>query len=293
MQYSSMTGFGKTQIQFENKKISVEIKSLNSKQADIFTKLPSMYKEKEIAVRNIISKKLERGKIDILVSVENLQEYKPSRLNKELFKSYYHEIKNINSELGIEVSDDSIFLALTRMPDISMQETEQISDLEWDSLYKAVEKACDNLIEFRKQEGTALGEDIINRISLIDNKIAEIELYESQRLETIKSRISSNLNEFFDTDKIDSNRFEQELLYYIERLDITEEKIRLHNHCQYFITESKTSEAIGKKLSFLVQEMGREINTLGSKANHAEMQKIVVQMKDELEKIKEQIMNVL
>ncbi len=293
MQYSSMTGFGKTQIQFENKKISVEIKSLNSKQADIFTKLPSMYKEKEIAVRNIISKKLERGKIDILVSVENLQEYKPSRLNKELFKSYYHEIKNINSELGIEVSDDSIFLALTRMPDISMQETEQISDLEWDSLYKAVEKACDNLIEFRKQEGTALGEDIINRISLIDNKIAEIELYESQRLETIKSRISSNLNEFFDTDKIDSNRFEQELLYYIERLDITEEKIRLHNHCQYFIAESKTSEAIGKKLSFLVQEMGREINTLGSKANHAEMQKIVVQMKDELEKIKEQIMNVL
>jgi len=293
MQYSSMTGFGKAQAQLENKKISVEIKSLNSKQADIFTKLPSMYKEKEIALRNIISKKLERGKIDLLISVESLQEQKHNRINKELFKSYYHELKSINAELGIEVSDDTIFLALTRIPEISLQETEQISEHEWNTLYEVVEKACENLIVFRKQEGAAIGEDIINRISLIDKKIAEIELYEGQRLETIKNRISGNLHEFFDSDKIDSNRFEQELLYYIEKLDITEEKIRLHNHCEYFIAESKTSESIGKKLSFLVQEMGREINTLGSKANHAEMQKIVIQMKDELEKIKEQIMNVL
>ncbi len=288
-----MTGFGKTQIFYENKVIHLEIKSLNSKQLDIFIKMPNVYKEKDIAIRNIITKKLERGKIDLVINVENSSGILNNRINPEILKNYFFELKNLKVKLEINITDDSIFQAVMRLPELTQSDAEQISDTEWIALFEGVEQACENLIEFRKQEGAALSEDIIQRIELIKSKIKDIEVFELQRIETIKNRISRNLNEFFDTDKLDNNRFEQELIFYLERLDITEEKIRLSNHCDYFLEISKNDLVVGKKLSFVVQEMGREINTLGSKANHSEMQKIVVEMKDELEKIKEQIMNIL
>jgi len=293
MQFSSMTGFGKAQANYEGKIIHVEIKSLNSKQADIFTKIPIYYKEKEIELRNYISKSLNRGKIDFIITVETPPNDKSSRINEDLFKTYFWQIEALNKKLNKSVSNDSIFQAIMRMPDIFTQESEVIHQLEWDALFSATEQAVESLLIFRKQEGAALSEDIFRRIKKIEALNLKVEDYEKDRLESIKARISKNLNEFFDTDKLDKNRFEQELVYYIEKLDVTEEKIRLANHCKYFIEEATTEEAIGKKLIFLVQEMGREINTLGSKANHSEMQKIVVEMKDELEKIKEQMMNVL
>jgi uncharacterized protein (TIGR00255 family) len=255
--------------------------------------MPNVYKEKDIAIRNIITKKLERGKIDLVINVENSSGILNNRINPEILKNYFFELKNLKEKLEINITDDSIFQAVMRLPELTQSDAEQISDTEWIALFEGVEQACENLIEFRKQEGAALSEDIIQRIELIKSKIKDIEVFELQRIETIKNRISRNLNEFFDTDKLDNNRFEQELIFYLERLDITEEKIRLSNHCDYFLEISKNDLVVGKKLSFVVQEMGREINTLGSKANHSEMQKIVVEMKDELEKIKEQIMNIL
>jgi uncharacterized protein (TIGR00255 family) len=289
---ASMTGYGKAETEFQQKQITVEIKALNSKQLDINFKIPTIYKEKELDIRNEISKELERGKIDVFISVDSNGEETVTSVNSGIIKGYYSKIVDLANELNLQVPDD-IMNTLLRLPDALKSEKQELSDEEWSTIFDALKKAMGTLKEFRKQEGEALSKDIMDRINLISDLSQNLEIFEEQRFEKIKQRIRQNLSEVVGKENIDENRFEQELIYYIEKLDITEEKVRLANHCKYFIETMREPESTGKKLGFITQELGREINTIGSKANDADMQKIVVKMKDELEKIKEQINNVL
>lgn len=288
----SMTGFGKAVCEYGNKQFTIEIKSLNSKQLDLSTKIPSYYKEKEIEIRNLIAQKLGRGKVEYTMFFENLGEESKNSLNKEVIKSYYRQFHDITTELGYE-KDISILTNMLRFPEILKIEKIEIGDEEWEVVRNGVKKALENLDEFRIQEGESLEKDISKRIYNISNLLSEVELYEKERINKVKNRLRNNLNEFIGEENIDENRFEQELIFYLEKLDITEEKIRLENHCNYFLENINEEISVGKKLGFISQEIGREINTLGSKANDANIQKLVIRMKDELEKIKEQLMNVL
>jgi uncharacterized protein (TIGR00255 family) len=288
----SMTGFGKAECEFQSKKITVEIKSLNSKQLDINIKTPSIYKEKEIDLRNEISREISRGKVDLYISLDFVEEEVPVNLNSKLIKGYYKGITNVAAELNVPVPSD-IISTLLRLPDVLRSEKQEVSDEEWKALIACTNTALKTLNEFRAQEGKALEKDIVERIKLITELSKSLEPFESQRINKLKEKFRQNLNELVSSDKIDENRLEQELIFYIEKLDITEEKVRLANHCIYFIETLNELEANGKKLGFITQEIGREINTIGSKANDFDMQKIVVRMKDELEKIKEQVNNVL
>lgn len=288
---ASMTGFGKAESNFEDKKINVEIRSLNSKGLDLNLRCPSEYREKEIDIRKLVGSKLIRGKVDINIYVESASDLPATEINADLVSSYYQSIRAIEDRLDISSSDYTSLLL--KMPEVFKPVKQQLTDSEWAFLSEKLEEALINLQSFRAKEGKALEEDFINRNNELQSLLLKIEEYEGERIETIKQRILKNLMELKASESYDSNRFEQEMIYYLEKLDITEEKVRLKNHCSYFEEVVDGKQAQGKKLGFICQEMGREINTIGSKANHAEIQKIVILMKDELEKIKEQISNVL
>lgn len=287
----SMTGFGKSTAELLNKKITIEIKSLNSKQLDLSIRIPSIYKEQELNIRSLIAQRLERGKVDFSIYIENTGKETTSQINQNTLESYYNQIKDSSTKLGIDLPSDW-FQVLLRMPDVLKYEIQEADENEWNQVLKVINKAIDQLVEFRKQEGKMLQSLFEQKITNIGNLQSEIENYEGERIEKVKTRIVEALEkiENFDYDK---NRFEQEMIYHIEKLDINEEKNRLSNHLKYFIETIDTGSGQGKKLGFITQEIGREINTMGSKSNHAQMQQIVVQMKDELEQIKEQVLNVL
>lgn len=288
----SMTGYGKASAELPNKKISVEIKSLNSKQFDLFTRMPMIYREKEIALRNDLSRKLERGKVDFNLNVEIISKDVSSKIDHNVVKQYHSEIKELAAEMNIAEPMDW-FPTLLRLPDVMKQDVEELNENEWKTIETAIDTAVKSLISFRKQEGEMLQNLLIEKIENIRSLLLEVNEYEAERIEKVKLKINEGLNNLENID-YDKNRFEQEMIYYIEKLDVNEEKNRLTNHLNYFLETLKDpSNSQGKKLGFIAQEIGREINTLGSKSNHSEMQRIVVQMKDELEQIKEQILNVL
>lgn len=288
----SMTGFGKATCELGNKKLSIEIKSLNSKQLDVNSRIPGFYREKEIEVRNLISKNLIRGKIDFSMYAEVTGTENNSIVNTELVKAYFGQLSKLSDELGIDNKND-LLSVIMRLPDMLKTEREELDENEWKLVMENIQKAINDLMLFRLQEGVTLETDIKDRIVEIQSLLTQVGPLEKQRLEKVKERLRANLKELAEKDEIDENRFEQELIFYLEKMDITEEKVRLAHHLEYFLKTMKMNEAMGKKLGFISQEIGREINTLGSKANDSEMQKIVIRMKDELEKIKEQLLNVL
>ena len=288
----SMTGYGRATATCKGKKIHVEIKSLNSKTLDLSTRIAPLYREKEMEIRQTITARLIRGKVDFSIWIEKDAATDATPINTALVENYYRQIKDIAAATGIPEPEDW-FLTLLRMPDVTAKsDVEELDDEEWDVAGKAIDEAIDALIGFRNQEGAALERKFTEKIDNIAALLKSIEPYEKARVEKIKARIVEGLKTIPDVE-YDKNRLEQELIYYIEKLDINEEKQRLSNHLKYFISTLETGSGQGKKLGFIAQEMGREINTLGSKSNHAEMQKIVVQMKDELEQIKEQVLNVM
>ena len=287
----SMTGFGKVTTELSTKKVTVEIKTLNSKQLDIFTRIPAIYKEKDMPIRSMLLKMLERGKIEFSIQIESLGKDIPTRINAIAVESYMAQIKDISDKLGIALPADW-FQILLRMPEVFKTESVELDEAEWEAIEKIIDETISQLHSFRIQEGAMLQKLFAQKIANISSLLTEVEKYEGERLEKIKVRIMENLEKVASTD-YDKNRFEQEMIYYIEKLDINEEKNRLTNHLNYFISTMEDGQGQGKKLGFIAQEIGREINTLGSKSNHAEMQKVVVQMKDELEQIKEQVLNVL
>jgi uncharacterized protein (TIGR00255 family) len=287
-----MTGFGKAVCELGSKKLTIEIKSLNSKQLDMNSRIPGFYREKEIQVRNIISKKLERGKIEFSMYAEVTGTDGNSIINSDIVKSYYKQLLSISDDLGLNSKEELLKIAM-RLPDTLKTEREELDENEWLEVEASIEQALNELIRFRNQEGHALELDIHSRVDKILELLDQVKVFEKQRIEKVKERLRQSLKELSENDEYDGNRFEQELIFYLEKLDITEEKVRLANHCQYFLQNIEKTEPVGKKLGFISQEMGREINTLGSKANDSDMQKLVIKMKDELEKIKEQLLNVL
>ena len=287
-----MTGFGKAVVTFGEKKINVEIKSLNSKQLDLSTRIAPLYREKEMEVRQMVATALVRGKVDVCVWVEKEAGSEATPVNAALVENYYRQLKSIADKAGIPEPQDW-FSTLMRMPDVTTRtDVEELSDEEWDVVKQAVGQAIDALVDFRRQEGAALQRKFAEKIDNIEALMASIEPYEKQRVEKIRQRIVEGLKAIPEVE-YDKNRLEQELIYYIEKLDISEEKQRLTNHLKYFRETMADQAGQGKKLGFIAQEMGREINTTGSKSNQAEMQNIVVMMKDELEQIKEQVLNAL
>jgi uncharacterized protein (TIGR00255 family) len=288
----SMTGFGKATGEINNKKITVEIKSLNSKQADISVRMPSFYKAKELPLRSLINKNLQRGKIEFNLYAELLGGKSTLHLNKELFKQYYDQFNEAAKEVNPNHNSDLIGV-ISKMPDLMKSAKTELDEDEWTAVFTIIENAFAEINDFRKTEGDSLKAELTLRVSNISHLLLNVEQYEEERITTVRNKILNNLKEVIDESSINKERFEQELIYYIEKYDVTEEKTRLAQHCKYFEETMDSEISEGKKLGFICQEMGREINTLGSKANHVELQKIVVQMKDELEKIKEQILNIL
>ncbi|PHX61700.1 MAG: YicC family protein [Flavobacteriales bacterium] len=283
----SMTGFGKASLQLSTKKITVEVKSLNSKGLDLNTRMPSVFRENELALRNLLALKLERGKVDFSLFVEVTGEDTSSKINVPIVKAYMAQMKAI-----LPNADDTELMKMAiRMPDTMKTEREEMDENEWKQIQIVIDEAIENILSFRKSEGASLEKEFTLRIENIRSYMNQALVLDPERVTNIKERLQTAIDEL--KVNVDTNRFEQELIYYLEKLDITEEKVRLTNHLDYFLQTLNGSEANGRKLGFITQEMGREINTMGSKSNHAEMQKLVVMMKDELEKIKEQVLNVL
>ena len=288
----SMTGYGKATVSFGEKKIHVEIKSLNSKALDLSVRIAPLYREKEMEIRNLISKSLERGKVDFSLWIEKEASEAATPINAALMNAYYEQFKQITATTDIPMPED-LFTTLLRMPDVMTKvDIQELNDEEWQVVHQAIEEAINQLVEFRKQEGIALAKKFEEKLNNIGNLMKDIEPYEMERVTKIRERITEALEKTLSVD-YDKNRLEQELIFYIEKLDINEEKQRLANHLNYFRETMNEGHGQGKKLGFIAQEMGREINTTGSKSNHAEMQNIVVRMKDELEQIKEQVLNVM
>ena len=288
-----MTGFGKATVAYKEKKINVEVKSLNSKTLDLSTRIAPLYREKEMEIRQFIAKNLERGKIDFSIWIEKDVVADATPINMALVENYYQQIKKISAKTGIPEPADW-YATLLRLPDVTTKtDVEELTDEEWKAAQQAIDEAVNHLIEFRRQEGAALQKKFTEKVDNIQALLASIEPYEKSRVEKIKTNIVNGLQQIPNVE-YDKNRLEQELIYYIEKLDISEEKQRLSNHLKYFReTMNEEGHGVGKKLGFIAQEMGREINTTGSKSNQAEMQNIVVKMKDELEQIKEQVLNAL
>ena len=286
-----MTGFGKGEVSLPNKKITVEVRSLNSKQLDLAVRMPGIYRQKEFELRSAAAASIQRGKADISVTVENTAVSTSATVNKEIFAEYMRQVNEALAYSGVSAEYDAIIPSVLRMPEVVSTQTENLSEEESAALMQALELALVQFNAFREQEGATLITDLLRRVDMIEEYKRQVEPYEATRAETIKNRIRENLAQF--KVDVDTNRLEQEMIFYIEKLDITEEKVRLANHCNYFREVAASEEAVGRKLGFIAQEMGREINTLGSKANEANMQILVVKMKDELEKIKEQVLNIL
>ena len=287
----SMTGFGKGEAALRNKKITVEIRSLNSKQLDLSLRLPAVYRQSEYEIRNLIARTIQRGKVDVFVTVESQAVETSARINREVFREYLRQMNDTLSFSGIDAGYDAILPVIMRLPDVVATEAEAISEEEHAALLAAVEAAAAHLDAFREQEGAILIADLLRRVELIEQYKTEVVPFEKARTETVKARILDNLSKL--AVDVDRNRLEQEMIFYLEKLDITEEKVRLTNHCNYFREVASSEEGAGRKLGFIAQEMGREINTMGSKDNEPNIQILVVKMKDELEKIKEQVLNIL
>jgi len=287
-----MTGYGKAECLLPDKKLTIEIRSLNSKQMDTNARLPSLYKEKELEIRQLISAGLERGKVECSFHYEIAENASSGTINEAVVKAYYEQLYKIAGELGLPTSPELLSTVL-RLPDTIRTEKAGVEDEEWIKVQEALMQALEQVQKFRNQEGLSLERDLKERVEAISEKLGKVAPFEASRMDQIRERIGNNLEEFLKKDAVDENRFEQELIYYLEKLDISEEKVRLANHCKYFLETMQETAPVGKKLGFISQEMGREINTLGSKANQTEIQKLVVEMKDELERIKEQVLNIL
>ncbi|MGB1207325.1 MAG: YicC/YloC family endoribonuclease [Chitinophagales bacterium] len=288
----SMTGYGKAETTFQQKAISVEIRALNSKFLDLSLRVPQLYKSKDVVLRKKLKNYLHRGKIDILVSVNEASNLQSSALNKNLFKKYYFEISQICNELNL--SKDNILNVIMNIPEVLIPTDEKLTEEEWTVVSALIFEAVGYFVAFRKKEGEAMETDLKERIAAISSNLEAIEEVAPKRIERIKNRINASLNDIIGIEKVDTNRFEQEVIYYVEKLDINEETVRLAAHCKHFLTELAEPVAIkGKKMGFLAQEIGREINTIGSKANDATIQTYVIKMKNELGKIKEQLMNIV
>lgn len=288
----SMTGFGRAEAHISKKQVVVELKSLNGKQFDVSTKLPPILRSYELDIRNILSSTLMRGTLDLTVTVKQEGASKPMTVNTELAAFYYSSMKQISNQLGVD--EDNVLSTIMRMPEVVAAEQDMLPEEDWKEVKKTVQDAADKLMAHRKVEGEALYTDLLSRIKNIEQLLEDIKPLEAARAEKVRTRINNSLNEMVGSDKVDQNRFEQETIYYLERMDFSEEKTRLKQHCVYFQECMQTDSVTkGKKLGFVLQEVGREINTLGAKANDAGIQQIVINMKDELEKAKEQILNIL
>ncbi len=287
----SMTGFGKAVAEFSAKRVTIEIKSLNSKQLDLSARMPGIYREKEMEVRNELSQLIERGKVDFSIYIENLGKESSTQINPTVVDNYIKQITKISENSGVALPADW-FSVVLRLPDALKSEIQELDEDEWKTVHEAIVSAAMQLIEFRKQEGAGLQQVLMQKITAISDLLKEVDNYEGERIERIKTRLNDAFTKLENVE-YDRNRFEQELIFYIEKLDVNEEKHRLAHHLKYFVETMENGHGQGKKLGFIGQEIGREINTLGSKSNHAEMQKLVVRMKDELEQIKEQVLNVL
>lgn len=289
----SMTGFGKTTVEVGNKKVIIEIKSLNSKQLDLNLRMPNLYKEKEMEVRGMAKEWLDRGKVDMYIYFDNSETDKEVQINRSVVEQYFNQMLEIAESLGATPDKGELLQTVMRFPDTLQVKSEELKEEEWSQLKAGVVEALEAMNHFRVQEGKALIKDIIHRVQLIQELSAQVPQFEKKRVEVIRQKLQEKLTEWTDVKSVDQNRMEQEIIYYLEKLDITEEKVRLANHCKYFVETVEKEEAPGRKIGFIAQEIGREINTMGSKANDHDIQKLVVRMKDELEKIKEQSLNVL
>ena len=287
----SMTGFGKSEAVCENKKIVAEIRSLNSKQLDLSVKMPALYREAEFEIRNLLNKSIQRGKVELYISVESNEVATAATIDKKLFRAYLCQLNDALTYSGIDAGYDALVPAILKMPNVMATESATVSEAERAALLKAVTEAVEKLNAFREQEGAVLIADLLGRVERIEEYKNSVVPFEKARTENIRNRIRENIEKL--QVEVDNNRLEQEMIFYIEKLDITEEKVRLQNHCKYFREVAATEESAGRKLGFIAQEIGREINTMGSKANDADIQVLVVKMKDELEKIKEQVLNIL
>ena len=281
-----MTGYGKSVLQLPTKKISIEIKSLNSKNLDLNARMPSIYREKELNIRKLIASKLERGKVDFSLYLEITGEETSTQINNPVVKTYMEQLKAI-----VDGDDTELLKMAVRFPDALNTERDEIDESEWQTIEHEIKNTLNKIYDYRSEEGLALEKDFRYRVQNIDTLLKEVIAIDPERIEGVRERLFKGIAEL--KERVDENRFEQEMVYYIEKFDITEEKVRLHNHLEYFVKSLNSNDSNGKKLGFIGQEMGREINTIGSKSNYAPMQKLVVQMKDELEKIKEQLLNVL
>jgi len=288
----SMTGYGRSTQTYKDKSITVEVRSLNSKFTDLRIKLPQNYKEKEVGLRKMVLDKAERGKVDLNIDVKSSEGDDEYSLNPALFKKYYQELSKISDDIGMPPSD--YMQAILRLPNVVQAGVDTIDEEEWGAVHNAVVEAVDNFIQFRKDEGAAMCKDLEYRVNNITSGLAIIDPHEKERIQKLRQRLQQNLDEYLGRENVDENRFEQEVIFYLEKIDITEEKIRLEQHCKYFLEQVHGKKIQkGRKLSFISQEMGREINTLGAKAYSSDIQKIVVGMKDDLEKIKEQVANIV
>ena len=288
----SMTGFGRATSEYKGKQFTVELRSLNSKGLDLNLRMPPLYREKEPEVRALLSENLTRGKIDFTLLVEMSSAQTNTHINKENFISYYNQLKEIYSQIGESINNETI-ASITRFPDVLETKSEDLEIDEWDIISSTIDKSVEEFISFRQTEGESLRNDLISKAKNISALKEKVLPFEAQRKEIVRERLLKAISELEEPSKFDPNRFEQELIYYIEKFDINEEKVRLEQHLDYFITTLKSGGNIGRKLGFIAQEIGREVNTLSSKANHVEIQQLAVLMKDELEQIKEQVLNIL
>ncbi|MEI7828272.1 MAG: YicC/YloC family endoribonuclease [Prolixibacteraceae bacterium] len=287
----SMTGYGKAECELSQKKVTIEIKSLNSKQMDLNTRISQIFREKDLEIRRELSDKLIRGKVDFILYTESLGEDSATKINAGIVKSYYKQMEKISADLNIPLNN-SILQTILTLPEVVKNEREELDDQEWKAILGKIGEAIESLDKFRIQEGASLKTDMISNVQSITSLLTDVGQYEEERVMRIKEKIFEGLKDI-SIEQVNENRLEQEMIFYLEKMDINEEKVRLLNHCNYFLETIELAEPVGKKLGFIAQEIGREVNTLGSKANHTEMQKLVIQMKDALERIKEQLLNVL
>ena len=288
----SMTGYGKAECELSRKKITIEIKSLNSKQLELNTRLPGIYREKDLEIRREISDKLIRGKVDFIFYAESMGTESNASINTAIVKNYFNQLSELSKELGIS-SDERILQIVMGLPEVIKTDRDELDESEWKTILTTIQEAMANLDNFRLQEGISIYKDIVININSISSLLIQVGQYEPERVARVKSKILDGLKDLGEPEAIDHNRLEQEMIFYLEKMDFNEEKVRLSNHCSYFLETLNLDEPVGKKLGFIAQEIGREINTLGSKANHTEIQKLVIQMKDALERIKEQLLNIL